>query len=494
MVSRGGAAPGRVRWTALSLTLVTLSACGDPSGSAGTIHLTLRPTFAAGTSLEALSLVIDNVHVQVYRPASEALVTDRTSPFSVEADEVSLTVPVTLTQPTETLSVVLELRAGAQVLFFGFQDVTVQAGGAGGGAPPDIPLSYSGPGANIAAITISPRDTSVTNGDSVAFTVTAIDSSQAPVPDFYVGWSTGDTTLGTINAAGRFRAAAVTPVRAGVYVRARTPTGVADSIHVLFQAPAPAEIDGTVRDALTGGAILGATVDLKAGGNATANDPSVLTTTTGSAGDYALSSIAPGSYTLFVQASAYLTSRVAGITLAAGEVRIIDVALSPPQQTGQTRIILSWDSLPPDLDAYLVVPDTVGGAPFVVYYGNPGDSTFYPFATLDQDVTSGYGPETITIHQQLAGAYQFVVHDFTTGSDSTSLALATSRARVDVYQNNQLVQSFPVPSQPGTLWTVFTLSGTAITAVNTVTNDPPPFGGGATTAGAASVKAKSRGR
>ncbi len=493
MASRGGAG-GTARQISLTMALVLLWACGDPSGSAGTLSLALRPDFAPGTSLEALSLVIDNVHVQVFRPASEALVADRMSPFSIEDAEVRLAVPVTLAQPSETLSVTLELRAGTQVLFFGFQDVTVQAGGVGGGAPADIPLSYSGPGANIAAITISPRDTAVTNGDSVAFTVTAIDSSQASVPNFYVGWSTGDTTLGTINAAGLFRAAAVTPVRAGVYVRARTPTGVADSIHVLFQAPAPAEIDGTVRDALTGGAVLAATVDLKAGGNATANDPSVLSTTTGSAGDYALSGIAAGTYTLFVQASGYLTSRVAGITLAAGEVRIIDVALSPPQQTGQTRVILSWDSLPPDLDAYLVVPDTVGGAPFVVYYGNPGDSILYPFATLDQDVTSGYGPETITIHQQLAGTYEFIVHDFTTGSDSASLALANSRARVDVYQNNQLVQSFPVPSQAGTLWTVFTLTGTAITPINVITNDPPPFGGGAATAGAASAKARGRGR
>ena len=72
--------------------------------------------------------------------------------------------------------------------------------------------------------------------------------------------------------------------------------------------------------------------------------------------------------------------------------------------------------------------------------------------------------------------------------------LANSRARVDVYQNNQLVQTFAVPNQAGTLWTVFTLTGTAINPVNVITNDPPPFGGGATSAGMTGARAKGRGR
>ena len=487
------AVDGSTRRATLALALVLLSACGDPAGTGGTAMLILRPSFAPGTSLAALSLVIDNVHVVVIRPATEALLADRTAPFSVEAQEVRLSVPVALTQPSETLSVVLELRAGTQVLFSGQQDVAVQAGSAGGSAPANIPLGYSGPGANIAALIISPRDTSVTSGDSLAFAVSAIDSNQAPVASFYVGWSTSDTTLARINAAGLLRTPATAPVRTGVSVRALTPTGIADSVFVTFQAPLPAQISGIVRDALTGGAVPGASVQIKAGGNAGSGDPTLQTVLTNANGGYVLTGVAPGTYTLFVQATGFLTARIAGITLASAEVRIIDVALSPPQQTGQTRIILSWDSLPPDLDAYLVVPPDTGSTPFVVYYGLTGDSLLYPFATLDQDVTSGYGPETITIHQQRAGTYQFLVHDFTTGSDSTSFALAGSRARVEVYQNNQLVQSFTVPNQPGTLWTVFELTGATITTRNVITNDPPPFGGGAAAAAAAGATPAQKG-
>jgi len=478
---------GNVRRALSALAVVTLTACGDPSGTTGSATLALRPTFAAGTRLDALSLVIDNVRVIVSRPASEAVVTDVTTPFSVDAEELRLTVHVPLEEPSETLFVSMDLRAGTQVLFSGGQSMTVTSN-ASTTPPTPVPLSYFGPGANIGTLTILPRDTTVTTGDSLPFTVTAIDSAQAPVPDFYVGWSTSDSLRGTVNATGLFRAAAVAPARAGVYVIATTPTGVADSVLVTLEAPLPAQIAGTVRNALTGGAVVSATVQVKAGGNAASGDPVLQSAVTDAAGDYAVTGLAAGSYTVFVQATNFLTARVPGIVLSGGEVRTLDVALSPPQQTGQTRIILSWDSLPPDLDAYLVVPTDTSATPPVVYFGLTGDSVVYPFATLDQDVTSGYGPETITIHQQLAGLYTFVVHDYTTNSDSTSLTLANSAARVTVYQNNQLVQSFTVPNSPGTLWYVFALNGTVITPLNVVNNDPPPSFGGAAASGAAPGK------
>jgi len=123
------------------------------------------------------------------------------------------------------------------------------------------------------------------------------------------------------------------------------------------------------------------------------------------------------------------------------------------------------------------VPDPLGGASFLVYYSNPGDSQVYPFAQLDVDVTAGFGPETMTIYQQLTGTYVYHVHDFTTYQDAASTALAGSGARVEVYQNNQLVQTFTVPNQPGTLWTVFQLDGATITPLNRMSGDLPPTGG-----------------
>jgi hypothetical protein len=235
---------------ALAVTLATLVACGDPSGTTGSATLALQPTFAAGTNLDALSLVIDSVRVVVYRPASEEVVAYQTTPFALDAQEVLLTVRVPLEQPSETLFVNVDLQAGSQVLFSGGQSMAVTSG-AITTPPTPVSLFYFGPGANIAALIILPRDTTVTTGDSLQFTVTAIDSAQAPVPDFYVGWATSDTLRGTVNATGFFRAAAVAPVRAGVYVIATTPTGVADSVLVTLQSSAPAPISGTLRGSVT---------------------------------------------------------------------------------------------------------------------------------------------------------------------------------------------------------------------------------------------------
>ncbi len=651
---RGGR---RTAWwrTALAVTVLT-GACGDATGGpgTGTVALALRPSFAAGTHLDALSLVIDNVHVTVYRPASEQVVTDETAPFNVDAQEIRLTVRFDLEQPSETLYVVLELRAGSQVLFAGGEFVAVRAGG-GSTAPVLIPLGYIGPGANVAALTISPRDTTLTPGASAPFDVSAIDSAQAPVTSFYAGWSTSDTALATVNAAGLL--STVASRNGTVYLRARTPTGVADSVQIILPTGGAAQISGTVRDGATNAVIAGATLDLKAGASATANDPTLRsatsdqngrytigglapgdytlfatatgflsgivpgitlaggqsrtidvamspgqiqgtvrdlisqtviggvlvelkaglnaddsdpnlrTTTTDQAGRYVIDGVPPGDYslvwsaagyvanhasftlaagqvftinpllprtflygqvrnavtgallagatvqlkagvnatagdpvlqsattdqsgfyfffpdsggyTLFVQAAGLLTGRVPGITLARGETRRLDVALSPPQPPGSTRIILSWGPTPPDLDAYLTVPDTIGGPPTVVFYGAPGASAQYPFATLDQDVTGGLGPETITIHQQLTGAYRFSVHDYTTwadttSNDTTSTVLANSAARVDIYQNDQVVASYAVPNAPGVLWTVFELNGATITPINTIGSGLPP--------------------
>src|SRR5207302_117450 len=66
-------------------------------------------------------------------------------------------------------------------------------------------------------------------GEALRFRVSAKDSSGAPVTAFYVTWSSSDTTVLRMNAAGLARAP---QARAFVYVRAHTPTGLADSTPV----------------------------------------------------------------------------------------------------------------------------------------------------------------------------------------------------------------------------------------------------------------------
>ena len=118
---------------------------------------------------------------------------------------------------------------------------------------------------------------------------------------------------------------------------------------------------------------------------------------------------------------------------------------------------------PTGRNAHLTGPIVNSTARFHVFFAAPGSATTSPFATLDVDQTNCCGPETITIAQQQAGIYRYYVNNF-----SQETPLSASNARVDVYFGNALVNQFFVPAQQGTYWTVFEISGTALTPINTV--------------------------
>ena len=84
-----------------------------------------------------------------------------------------------------------------------------------------------------------------------------------------------------------------------------------------------------------------------------------------------------------------------------------------------------------------------------------------PFAALDVDDISSFGPETITIQQQSGGIYRYSVHDYTNRSTASSTALGASGAKVTVYGLGLFPSTFYVPNQPGNLWTVFEIGGGA---------------------------------
>lgn len=77
------------------------------------------------------------------------------------------------------------------------------------------------------------------------------------------------------------------------------------------------------------------------------------------------------------------------------------------------RVLLSWDSDNTDLDLHLVTPDGDH-----VWYGN---RSLANGATLDVDVTTGYGPEIIATPTPQKGP---------TWSTSTTSAVATAAARM----------------------------------------------------------------
>jgi len=104
------------------------------------------------------------------------------------------------------------------------------------------------------------------------------------------------------------------------------------------------------------------------------------------------------------------------------------------------KFILTWGQYPTDLDSYLFTPE-IGGTDYVIYYGDPGSGDAPPYAWLDVDDTSSWGPEAITIEQLFPGLYYFWVDDY-----SGNGTISTSGAHVEVFRGRTRLGGVDVPT------------------------------------------------
>lgn len=206
-------------------------------------------------------------------------------------------------------------------------------------------------------------------------------------------------------------------------------------------------LEGSVVHALTGAAIGGATVDFGGDGS----------TTTAADGSFSLQ-LPAGTHTGEVSADDFISSSLT-VSIVTGATTNAVVALSPVLADEEVRIVLTWGAEPRDLDSHLTGPIPGSGGRFHVYWRASGSLTSSPFAELDIDDVTSFGPETITIAQRFDGTYRYSVHDWTNRFESFSTGLAESGATVRVFQGAVEVASFTPPDQDGTVWTVFELDG-----------------------------------
>jgi hypothetical protein len=228
-------------------------------------------------------------------------------------------------------------------------------------------------------------------------------------------------------------------------------------------------VSGTVTSSLTGNGLPGVTVDLRAGLNAQTG--AVVTTgTTNGAGQYSIAAVPTGYYTAELSAAGYITSFISVYSLGGQTTGNQNASISPVLAAGEIRIVLTWASSPADLDTHVTGPTTTGPRFHIAYYDTSvNDGTV---ASLDADDTSAYGPETITITNQISGTYRYYVHDFTNDGTNPSQALSNSGAQVKVYDAGGLAATFNVPAnQGGTIWEVFELSGSTLTPINLFSYD-----------------------
>ncbi|KPF45905.1 hypothetical protein IP87_14050 [beta proteobacterium AAP121] len=116
-------------------------------------------------------------------------------------------------------------------------------------------------------------------------------------------------------------------------------------------------------------------------------------------------------------------------------------------QTGSgVTMKLTWGALPSDLDSYLYTPSGTR-----VYYSNEGSLTAAPYANLDVDDTSSYGPEVITITRLMVGTYKYAVNNYSGYSQGP---ISTSGARVELSIPGRTVELFvpPADEPSGNSW------------------------------------------
>jgi hypothetical protein len=241
----------------------------------------------------------------------------------------------------------------------------------------------------------------------------------------------------------------------------------------------PGSISGTVVDATNASAIAGATVNAMQSGIIIGSD------TTDAEGNYNISGLAAGNYTVEASASGYSSSSEDNVQVVAGNNTTQNFALSPEIVSG-FRIVLTWGESPSDLDSHTWLPNTdlnpgvSNGTGYHVWYSDEGSLTDCPYTGLDIDDTSSFGPETTTIAQPYNGTYTFIVHDYSNQDDTNSTAFQSSSANVKVYDSTGQIANFDVPTEGnGPYWYVFTLDGNTgvVTSINQVqSSDPSPYG------------------
>ena len=167
-----------------------------------------------------------------------------------------------------------------------------------------------------------------------------------------------------------------------------------------------------------------------------------------------------GMYTVQVHKDGYEDTYYVLAVRTDGEVTHFN--MSPDVADGEMRIVLTWSDMPNDLDSHLFTPYCTAAEHIAYYNREDGKGN-----SLDVDITTGYGPETVTISNlQRIGLYKYYVADFTNCSrgDYASREMSYSDACVNVYTSEGLVSTFHVPvGREGVIWEVFEIrNGTLI--------------------------------
>ena len=292
------------------------------------------------------------------------------------------------------------------------------------------------------------------NKSSVSLKVGGSSTLKATVkgPNNTVSWSSGNKSVAAVSSSGK-----VTAKKTGTAVIYAKANGKTARCTVKVTGTS-VRTYGYVENCLNGSGLGGATVAFRKGSSNTSGTV-YKKAVTNSSGYYSVN-LAKGSYTVTVTKSGYITT---SFNYSCTKNQRYDVAISAPVASFTCRIVLTWDNTT-DLDAHLNLVPSSGASRYHVYFGNKkGYLNNNLVVSMDLDKTS-YGPETITFDytNMMSGTFTYTVHDYSSRNYSLSSALASSGAKVVLYNGTRQVNSYSVPKQNGTYWRVFEIIGTTV--------------------------------
>ncbi len=155
---------------------------------------------------------------------------------------------------------------------------------------------------------------------------------------------------------------------------------------------------------------------------------------------------ATGSFTIAIRKDSQATLVGLGNGLLTNTLRVgpystdttVSTCLALGQSGAGVTMKLTWGALPSDLDSHLYTPSG-----YHVYYSNKGNLLANPFANLDVDDTSSYGPEVVTITKLMVGTYKYAVNNY---SGQGAGPFSASSARVELSIPGRATELFTPPA------------------------------------------------
>jgi uncharacterized protein YfaP (DUF2135 family) len=163
---------------------------------------------------------------------------------------------------------------------------------------------------------------------------------------------------------------------------------------------------------------------------------------------------AAGNFTLPLQTgqSATVTAQAGGsisntIAIPASGMNVNLTATCLQVSTGLS-VRLTWGAVPTDVDSHLYLPTGQH-----VYYVDKGSYTGVPYAALDVDDVTSFGPEVVTVTRLYTGTYRYALHNF---SGTFNPGMTGSGTRVEVNYGG-FTTTFTPPAGEGNnrWWNVF---------------------------------------